>query len=88
MIFSVIRIVRALWGYARTFGPGCDGGNGSLPKLGLMNVGAAPNPAYSSAIPELLYIAFQLKFAAIAPALIIGAFAGRVRLKPAGETRA
>ena len=35
-----------------------------------------------SAIPALLYFAFQLKFAAITPALIIGAFAGRIRFKP------
>jgi Amt family ammonium transporter len=41
----------------------------------------APNPGYSSTIPELLYFAFQLKFAAITPALIIGAFAGRIRFK-------
>ena len=81
MIFSVVSIVWALWGYTLTFGPGFDGVIGNLSKLGLMNVGAAPNPAYSSVIPELLYFAFQLKFAAITPALIIGAFAGRVRLK-------
>ena len=81
MIFSVVSIVWALWGYTLTFGPGVHGLIGNLSKLGLMNVGGAPNPAYSNTIPELLYFAFQLKFAAITPALIIGAFAGRVRLK-------
>jgi len=55
---------------------------GSLAHFGLYNVGATPAYAYSSTIPALLYFAFQLKFAAITPALIIGAFAGRVRLKP------
>ena len=54
---------------------------GDLSDLGLADVGVAPNPAYSSKIPELLYFAFQLKFAAITPALIIGAFAERVRFK-------
>src|SRR5256886_9070404 len=45
------------------------------------NVGAADNPGYSDTITELLYFAFQLKFAAITPALIIGAFAERIRFK-------
>ena len=81
MIFSVISIVWALWGYTMTFGPAVHGVIGDLSKVALVNVGAAPNPSYSINIPELLYFAFQLKFAAITPALIIGAFAGRVRLK-------
>jgi RNA polymerase sigma factor (sigma-70 family) len=37
-------------------------------------VGSSANTAYSSTIPALLFFAFQLKFAAITPALIIGAF--------------
>ena len=36
---------------------------------------------YSAFIPELLFFAFQLKFAAITPALIIGAFAERIRFR-------
>ena len=81
-IFSVISLIWALWGYSITFGPSTFGIIGSLSKVGLNGVGAAPNPSYSAFIPELLYFAFQLKFAAITPALIIGAFAGRARLKP------
>jgi Amt family ammonium transporter len=81
-IFSVVCLVWALWGYSITFGPSWHGIIGSLSKVGLNGVGAAPNPMYSSMIPELLYFAFQMKFAAITPALIIGAFAGRARLKP------
>ncbi|MGC2289095.1 MAG: ammonium transporter [Thermoplasmata archaeon] len=81
-IFSVVCLVWAFWGYSITFGPSWHGVIGSLSKVGLNGVGAAPNPMYSSTIPELLYFAFQMKFAAITPALIIGAFAGRARLKP------
>ena len=81
VIFSVVSLVWALWGYTMTFGPSVYGIIGNLSKFALNNVGAAPNAAYSSTIPELLYFAFQLKFAAITPALIIGAFAGRVRFK-------
>ncbi|HTP55386.1 MAG TPA: ammonium transporter [Thermoplasmata archaeon] len=80
-IFSVVSLVWALWGYTLTFGPAVHGVIGNLSKLMLLNVGAAPNAALAPTIPELLYFAFQLKFAAITPALIIGAFAGRVRFK-------
>jgi ammonium transporter, Amt family len=81
-IFAIISIIWALWAYSITFGPSWHGIIGSLSKVGLNGLGAAPNPMYSSTIPELLYFAFQMKFAAITPALIIGAFAGRARLKP------
>ena len=81
-IFSVISLIWVLWGYSLAFGPSWHGVIGSLSKVGLNGVGEAPNPMYSATIPELLYVAFQLKFAAITPALIIGAFAGRARLKP------
>lgn len=80
-IFAVISLVWALWGYSLALGPSLYGFIGSLADVGLNNVGLAPNPGYSSTIPELLYFAFQLKFAAITPALIIGAFAERVRFK-------
>ena len=82
MIFSVVSLVWALWGYSLAFGsPSLDGFIGNFQNLGLNNIGAAPG-IYSATIPALLYFAFQLKFAAITPALIIGAFAGRARLKP------
>src|SRR5207244_10361131 len=71
----------ALWGYTLALGPSYNGFIGSFSNFGLNNVGAAPNPGYSATIPELLYFAFQLKFAAITPALIIGAFAERIRFK-------
>jgi Amt family ammonium transporter len=84
-VFSVVSLVWAIWGYSLTFGPPVDiGGHGIIGNLSyvmLNNVGASPNPLYSAFIPQLLYFAFQLKFAAITPALIIGAFAGRVRFK-------
>lgn len=80
-IFALVSIIWALWGYSLALGPSVSGIIGSLADLGLNNVGVAPNPGYSSTIPELLYFAFQLKFAAITPALIIGAFAGRIRFK-------
>jgi len=42
-------------------------------------VGTAAHPEIGSTIPFILFAAFQLKFAIIAPALITGGFAERVR---------
>lgn len=80
-IFSVVSLVWAFWAYSLSFSPSVYGLIGNLSAVFLNGVGAAANNAYSSAIPELLFFAFQLKFAAITPALIIGAFAERIRFK-------
>jgi Amt family ammonium transporter len=80
-IFAVVSLVWALWGYSEAFGPSVNGIVGDLSKAGLNGVGAAPLAGSGQVIPELLYFAFQLKFAAITPALIIGAFAERIRFK-------
>src|SRR6266540_3477011 len=80
-IFALVSLVWALWGYSEAFAPSVGGIIGNLSKMGLNNVSAFAGSFYSSAIPELLYFAFQLKFAAITPALIIGAFAERIRFK-------
>ena len=78
-IFAVVSLVWALWGYSEAFAPSVNGIIGDLSKVGLNGVGAAP--LGNQVIPELEYFAFQLKFAAITPALIIGAFAERIRFK-------
>lgn len=81
-IFAIVSLVWALWGYSEAFAPSIGGGViGDLSKLGLTGVSATLGSVYSMSIPELLYFAFQLKFAAITPALIIGAFAERIRFK-------
>src|SRR3989449_1045531 len=80
--FAIFPVVSLVWGLlGDTLGPPLNAFIGSLDDFGLNNVGTAPNLGYSSTIPELLYFAFQLKFAAITPALIIGAFAERIRFK-------
>lgn len=78
-IFAVVSLVWAMWGYSEAFAPSINGIVGDLSKFGLNGVGATP--LGNQVIPELEYFAFQLKFAAITPALIIGAFAERIRFK-------
>ena len=80
-IFAVISLVWALWGYSLAFGPSIGGFIGDLSLAGLKGVGASAAMAYAPTIPALLFFFFQLKFAAITPALIIGAFAERINFK-------
>ena len=80
--FVVIAVVSLLWvtvGYSLAFGPDHGGVIGGLDWFLLRHVGQAANPAYSSTIPHLAFMVFQLMFAVITPALITGAFAERAR---------
>jgi ammonium transporter, Amt family len=82
IIFAVISIIWALWGYSMTFGPSIGGVIGNLSLFGLNGIGIhTVTPALAPTVPTLLVFAFQLKFAAITPALIIGACAERVRFR-------
>lgn len=81
MIFSLMAVLWALYGYSVAF----TGGNpffGGLGKAFLAGVTPESLGATFSKgvyIPELTFVAFQLTFAAITPALIIGAFAERMK---------
>ena len=83
VIFAVISIIWALWGYMLVFGNSLNGVIGWSPNLlGMGNLDIhTVNTALAPQIPQLLQFAFQLKFAAITPALIIGACAERFRFK-------
>ena len=82
IIFAVISIIWALYGYSLAFGPSFGGVIGNLSLAGLNGIGIHDVTAsLAPTIPTLLVFAFQLKFAAITPALIIGACAERVRFK-------
>lgn len=79
MILSVVSVMWILFGYSLAFGPDKGGVIGGLEWVGLNGVGSEPNPAYGPTIPHQAFMLFQLMFAAIAPALITGAFAERKR---------
>jgi Amt family ammonium transporter len=82
VIFAVVSLVWFFWGYSLVFGPSIGGVVGNLSLAGLNGITINTiNPSYASGIPEILFFAFQLKFAAITPALIIGACAERIRFK-------
>ncbi len=82
IIFAVVSLIWFFWGYSLVFGPSLNGIIGNLSLVGLNGLTIDHiNVTYAPAIPEVLFFAFQLKFAAITPALIIGACAERIRFK-------
>ncbi len=74
----VLSIEWIVIGYSLSFAPG-NPFVGGLKYFFLHGVGGDPNPVYSSSIPHLAFMLFQGMFAVITPALIIGAFAERVK---------
>lgn len=84
-IFAVVSLVWTLWGYSLAFGQSVNGYIGNLDKVLLNNVGVGtPLPSsftHFTGITELNYYVFQLMFAAITPALIVGAFAERIKFR-------
>ena len=79
--FSLLAILWAVYGYSIAFTEG-NAFFGGLGRAFLSGVTPDSNVATFSkgvVIPEYIYIAFQLTFAAITPALILGAFAERVK---------
>ena len=82
IIACLMMIVWVVYGYSVTFGGSTSPIWGGTAKLFLSGVTADSMAATFSAgyvIPEYLFISFQMTFAAITPALIIGAFAERVK---------
>ncbi len=78
VVLCVLTLQWVLFGYSLAFSPGnkfmCN-----LAWFGLHGVGAAPYPDYAQTIPHEAFMIFQAMFAIITPALIIGAFAERMK---------
>jgi Amt family ammonium transporter len=75
---ALLSVQWVLFGYSLAFAPG-NGFWGGLQWFGLKGVGLEPYAAYSSTIPHQAFMIFQAMFAIITPALIIGAFAERMK---------
>lgn len=81
IIFSLMAILWAVYGYSVAFTEGNPffGGLSKAFLIGITPDSVAATFSKGVYIPEFIYVAFQLTFAAITPALIIGAFAERVK---------
>jgi len=80
--FAVLCLLSLQWvlfGYSLAFAPG-NGFIGGLSWVGLSGVSVlAPNADYAPTIPHQAFMIFQAMFAIITPALIVGAFAERMK---------
>ena len=86
MIVSVAGLVWCCWGYTMAFTSGGSGALapfvGGFSKAFLMGVNGGTYAATFSNnvyLPEFAFVVFQMTFAMITPALIVGAFAERVK---------
>jgi ammonium transporter, Amt family len=86
-VFAIVALVGVLWvlyGYSMAFtnGGGLNDFVGGFSKVFLKGVDPSATAATFSngvVVPELAYMVFQMTFAMITPALIVGAFAERVK---------
>ncbi|MBU0656935.1 MAG: ammonium transporter [Gammaproteobacteria bacterium] len=83
-IFCVIAVLWVIYGYSLAFGDGgsMNGIIGDLSKMFLAGITPDSTAATFSegvVIPELVFVAFQMTFAAITCGLIVGGFAERIK---------
>ncbi len=81
VIFSLAAILWAVYGYSLAFTEGSAfiGGFSKMFLKGITPDSMAATFSKGVYVPELIYVAFQLTFAAITPALVVGAFAERIK---------
>ena len=82
LITAMVMVIWVFWGYSFAFGGGTSPYWGGMGRLFL--AGVTPDSLVATftdgvMLPEYLFIAFQMTFAAITPALIVGAFAERIK---------
>jgi ammonium transporter, Amt family len=85
MCVSIIALIWVCYGYSMAFSQGDTPYVGGLSKAFLAGVSPTTFAATFSNnvyLPEYVYIFFQMTFACITPALIVGAFAERVKFTP------
>ena len=75
----VVGLQWVLFGYSLAFGPDHAGLIGDFSFAAMNGVGLEPNADYAATVPHLLFMVYQMMFAVITPALIIGAFAERMK---------
>ena len=77
IVFALVSLQWVLFGYSLAFGPDVVGFIGDLSYAGLEGIGLEATPG---GYPAILFVAFQLTFAAITMAIVTSGFAERVKL--------
>ncbi|MCO5070372.1 MAG: ammonium transporter [Rhizobiaceae bacterium] len=82
VICALVIVIWVVWGYSFAFGGGTSpywGGFGKLFLSGVTMDSVAATFTDGVVLPEYVFIVFQMTFACITPALIVGAFAERIK---------
>ena len=88
MIVSVAALVWCCWGYSMAFSTGSGvtapfvGGFSKIMLMGVSTSTYAATFSNNVYLPEYVYVIFQMTFACITPALIVGSFAERIKFTP------
>lgn len=78
---GIISVIWAFVGFSLAFGQDVYGVIGSIKSFPfLSNVSSEPNSLFSNSVPFILIFGYQMMFAVITPALMTGAFAGRLKM--------
>lgn len=77
--FALVTIQWTFFGYTLAFGPDIGGIIGGLDYIGLLGVSLSSSSMHMS-IPDMVFMVFQLAFAAITLAIVTSALAERVKL--------
>jgi Amt family ammonium transporter len=77
-ITALMSILWTFWGYSLAFEDG-GGANAFIGGLSKMFLAGVTVDSVSGTIPETVFMTFQMTFAVITPALIVGAFAERMK---------
>ncbi len=80
-IMGLSVVMWILFGYTLSFGGNHGGIIGDFRWVCLNGIDMNEAGPYASTIPHLVYVAFQMMFAMITPALITGSLVGRVKFK-------
>jgi Amt family ammonium transporter len=78
-IAGLVTILWWMFGYSLVFGEGGNPFFGSLKHIFLRGVSSTPNTTYAYWVSENIFAMYQLMFAIITPALIVGAIAERMK---------
>jgi Amt family ammonium transporter len=77
--FAIVSVLWVLYGYTFAFGTDVGGIIGSAEKLFLSHVGVNSISDLAKTIPEFIFVAYQLTFAAITVALASGSYVERMK---------
>ncbi len=81
-VFVVVALISIQWvmfGYSLAFGPDVGHLVGNLSWAFLNNIASSGGASYAATVPTLAFSIFQMMFAIITPALIVGGLAERVK---------